>query len=94
MQDGNGDRRKDGAGTRTETRVKSCGRTQGGNGDGSGGGNESSSGDGNGNGDGIEEVRGEAKRRKKQHTNCRYNVGKCGELGGKQKNVDKKVLVQ
>ena len=37
---------------------------------------------------------GELKKRKKPHKSCRRHVGNGGDLGGKIKNVDKKVLVQ
>ena len=65
------------------------GRKWGRSGDGSGGGNESSNGNGNGddgdgdgneNEDGIDESRGETKKRKKPHKICRRDVGNRGDL--------------
>ena len=93
-QGGNGNGSGDGAGTGTG--VNTRGRTQDWNGDGSGDKNESSRGDGNrdGNEDRIGEGGREAKKRKKAHKSYRRDAGNGGDLGGKNKNVDKKGLVQ
>ena len=74
--------------------METNGGTRQGNTDGSWNGNESSSGDGDGDGNRIEEGGGQSKKRKKPHRSCRRDAGNEGDLGGKRKNVDKKVLVQ
>ena len=82
--------------------METRGRTRDGSEVGSGDGNESSCGNvhgdedrnGDGNEDGIGEGGGEAKKRKEPYKSCRRHVGNGGDLGGKQKNVDKKGLIQ
>ena len=98
-QDGNGDGSGDGAGTGTGTGVGIRRRTPDGNGDGNGDVSEDCSGDGNGDDDNGNENRiGEggrgAKKRKKPLNSCRRRAGNGGDMGGKQKNVEKKGLVQ
>ena len=99
---GNGGRSGDGAGTRTETGVKTRGLTQDGNGDAGGDGKESTSGNENGDGDGnrdgsedvdkdgIEKSGGKAKKCKKPHKSCRRVVGNGGDLGGNEKKRQKR----
>ena len=90
--------------------METRGRTPDGDGDRSRDGNESSGGDEDGDGDGcrimletaqgreakdsIGEGGGQAKKCKKHHKSCRRDVRNGGNLGGKRKNVETKVLVQ
>ena len=72
-------------------------RTPDGNGDGNVDGSEDSSADGNkeedygnGNQNRIGEGRREAKTRKKPQNSCRHRAGNGGDLGGKEKNIQKR----
>ena len=96
-QDGNGDGSGDGAGTGTGSGTRR--RTPDGNWDGNGDGSECYSGDGNGVDDNgnlnrIGEGGREAKKRKKPQNSCRRRAGNGGDLGGSEKNVENKGLVQ
>ena len=98
-QDGDGS--GNGAGTGTATGVGTRRRTPDGNGDGNGDGSEDSSGDGNGDddkGNGTEDRIGEggreAKKRKKLQNSCRRRAGNGETRVEREKNVEKKGLVQ
>ena len=104
--DGDGDRARtrtgveaseqtqDGAGTGRGTGVETRGRTHDGNADGAGTETRAVRETRTGNGDWIGKGVGEAKKWNKLHKSCRCDVENEGDLGGKRKNVDKKVLVQ